>query len=122
MSDSGGYIGSDRDSFYGLTPRQYHAQLDQLWDLLPHDAKGPPYSVTVFDRLEAHVTNLSAENSRLSAEVERMRGVLVGIEVGGMATPRYICPSCGADGKSTGIIHRWTCPLGRALGRPECGQ
>ena len=79
---------------------------------------GPAY----YDGWQKQLADLRAENDRLSAEVERMRGVLVGIEVGGMATPGYICPSCGADGKSTGIIHRWTCPLGRALGRPECGQ
>lgn len=72
-----------------------------------------------YDGWQKQLADLRAENSRLSAEVERMRGVLESVEwegqthYGGPGCP--LCSRAWADN-----THKPSCPLGRALGRPEC--
>lgn len=69
---------------------------------------------------------LAVENSSLSAEVERMRGVLLRIEwIPQIQDMRFAyCPACFRSQirQYKEGYHTETCPLGRALGRPECGE
>lgn len=85
---------------------------------------------TIF-ALTSENVGLLAENSRLSAEVERMRGVLERMEWSSeMQDPNEegdyyygkMVPCCHECNSRPDQGHTPTCPLGRALGRPECGE
>lgn len=81
---------------------------------------GPAY----YDGWQKQLANLREENSRLSAEVERMREVLEAVEWDAresLGTSFMSCPLCRNVKDHYHKQHHPTCQLGRALGRPECG-
>lgn len=65
------------------------------------------------------INDLENENATLRAQLAEMRAVLEWLEYAAADGMCRVCPMC--KGLHASMAHIHTCPLGRALGRPECG-
>lgn len=88
------------------------------WDSIPDpDA----YLQEIRGCRQAEIDSLTADRDALTAERDELRNVLEQVELSGRDGMFRVCPKCGG-GVNASIAHQPTCPLGRALNRPECGE